>query len=489
MIRVSYSPMALELVRCLRLSRAEVVSTLNDRHHGLVSDGLDRIIAAHWFTDDHIGFLDSIVTKRSTSDDGKQVRFDKVTAQLVLCLSPKLPAGTITRKMSLEQILEVVARSFGHPITGHPDVPSTALYAGRWDGNRIFIKQPDKSDLVFTTGSFSPDRGTCELVYAFNIDAYWDWYKSSPLCGLSVHKEAAKLAVSDLADIAKDFRKSFPEVKPTAEALQLRMAFVVLRTFLPETWCERHILGGADANQRLRQEGEDRRSRIKAQAWLISLAEMVFNLQDVPGFDGRLERLAHSKLESAVAELEAARLLAGSNLQFRFVRESGHKQKDYDTEVNLPSGEEAACEIKTKLESTSLSEGSILKSLHSAAKQVPADKPAIVFLRLPGSWLQDLELKDAAEAAAASLFRNNKRVVSLIYFWEEWQKLDNGALLRLAKFRELGNPDSRYFDPINVDLIRSWESAKAPRGWLTFAMIADSFTYPGGRRTCDADDG
>ena len=476
MIRVAYSPMALELVRCLRLSRAEVLSTLNDRHHGLVSDGLDRIIAAHWFTDDHIGFLDSIVTKRSTSDDGKQVRFDGVTAQLVLRLSPRLPAGTITRKMSLEQILEVVARSFGHPVTGHPDVPSKALYAGRWDGNRILIKQLGKSDLVFSTGSFSPDRGTCELVYAFNADAYWDWYKSSPLCGLNVHKEAAKLAVSDLAEISQDFRESFPSVKPTPEALQFRMAFVVLRTFLPETWCERHILGGADTDQRLRQEGEDRLSRIKAQAWLISLAEMVFNLQDVPGFDGRLERVAQADLESAVAELEAARLLAGSNLQFRFVRESGHKQEDYDIELDLPSGDQAACETKSKRESTPLSYGSILTSMHSAAKQVPADKPAIVFLRLPGSWLQDLELKDAAEAAAASLFRNNKRVVSLVYFWEEWQKLDNGALLRLAKFRELGNPGSRYYDPINVDLIRSWDGTKGPRGWMTFAMIAESFT-------------
>ena len=476
MIRVSYSPMALELVRCLRLSRAEVLSTMNDRHHALVSDGLDRIISAHWFTDDHLVFLDAIVTKRSTSDDGKQVRFDEVAAHLVLSLSPQLPAGTLSRKMSLEQMLGVVARSFGHPVTGHPDVPSKALYAGRWDGNTISVKQSGKSGLVFVAGSFYPDRNTCELVYAFNADAYWDWYKSSPLCGPSVSREAAKLSASDLADIAKDVRKSFPEVKATKEALQFSMAVVVLRTFLPETWCDRHIPGGPDAHPRLRQEGENHLSRMKAQSWLVAFGEMIFNLQDVPGFDGRLERVVQADLESAVAELEAARLLAMSNVQFRFVRESGNWQEDYDIELDLPSGDPAACETKSKRESTPLSYNSVLNSLRSAARQVPEVQPAVVFLRLPESWLEDSELKRAAETAAASFLRNNGRVVSLVYFWEEWHQLDTGSLLRLAKFREFGNSDSRYYDSINVDLIRSWESAKAPSGWVTFAKIADSLT-------------
>ena len=216
-IRVSYSPIALELVRCCRLSRADVLTTLNSRHQGLVSDGMDRIIAAYWFTNDHMVFLDSIVTKSSTSNDGKWITFEEVTAQLVLCLSPKLPAGTITREMEIEPILEVIAHSFGHPVTGHPDVLPKALYAGKWDGKEIIIKKSGKSGLFYATGSFSPDKSTCELVYALNTDAYWDWYKNTPLCGLSVSREAAKLSVSDLAGIAKDFRKSFPDVRHLSE--------------------------------------------------------------------------------------------------------------------------------------------------------------------------------------------------------------------------------------------------------------------------------
>ena len=215
---------------------------------------------------------------------------------------------------------------------------------------------------------------------------------------------------------------------------------------------------------------------MKAQSWLVALGEMIFNLQDVPGFDGRLERMVQHDIEAAVSELQAARLLGSSNLRVRFVHESGIKQKDYDLELDLPSGEQAACEIKSKLESTPLSESSILNSLLDASKQVPKEKPGVVFLRLPESWIEDLMLKEAAETAAASFLRNSGRVVSLVYFWEEWRELDTGSLLRMVKWRNFDNPESRYYDPINVDLIRSWDDTKGRGCWVHFEIIAKPYT-------------
>lgn len=121
MINVSYASECLELMSLIELRPEQIQTTLNDRHRGLVDPGFSRIVACHWISDEQIILVDSAVKKKDVDSELGRVTFEKVTANVAIELRPDLPNGKISREMSMEQLLEVVANSFGNPVTGHPD--------------------------------------------------------------------------------------------------------------------------------------------------------------------------------------------------------------------------------------------------------------------------------------------------------------------------------------------------------------------------------
>ena len=174
MIQVVFSPQCTEVMEVLEVPRDLAIATVNDRHRGLVSDGLDRIIAVHWFTDRRIILVDSTVTQREIQKE--RVRFKEVVAQLAIELYPDLPRGHIDRSMSMKDILAVVAESFCYPVSCHPKEPSATLYTGRWDGERLEVKLTGAPSRLFVCGTFYPDKLACELVWAFDLDRYKSWF-------------------------------------------------------------------------------------------------------------------------------------------------------------------------------------------------------------------------------------------------------------------------------------------------------------------------
>jgi hypothetical protein len=140
MIEVVISPQCQEIMDLLEINRDMVVTTINDRHRGLVDPGLTRIAAVHWFSETQIVFADTVVTSRDIDKASNQVHFREVTAHVVLDLRPELPAGRIEPGMRMEEILEVLAASFGQPVTCHAQDERATLYSGRWDGKTIDVK-------------------------------------------------------------------------------------------------------------------------------------------------------------------------------------------------------------------------------------------------------------------------------------------------------------------------------------------------------------
>jgi hypothetical protein len=65
-------------------------------------------------------------------------------------------------------------------------------------------------------------------------------------------------------------------------------------------------------------------------------------------------------------------------------------------------------------------------------------------------------MRVTAETALAEFFRNTGRIVEVIFHWEEWQKLEAGPLLRLARFREEVNERSRFYRPNLARLSYLW---------------------------------
>jgi len=175
MIDVVISRQCQEIMDLLEINRDMVVTTVNDRHRGLVDPGLTRIAAVHWFSDAQIVFADTVVTKRDIDKASNRVYFREVTAHIVLDLRPELPAGSINRAMRMEEILEIIAASFGQPVTCHPQKEPVTLYSGPWDGKTINVKV-NRGVTIAVCGSFSPDNDSANLVWAFNLERYRDWF-------------------------------------------------------------------------------------------------------------------------------------------------------------------------------------------------------------------------------------------------------------------------------------------------------------------------
>lgn len=175
MIEVVYSPEAVELLKKFGISREHVHQTVNDRHRGILISGNPlRIGAIHWF-DNQIIFVMGAVTK--SHKKGNILKFDELTASLVLKLKDALPAGNINREMDFNNILGVVAGGFGVPVTClRNGQPKMLHIESDWD-SEIRFDAPEGHN-IFLQGTFSPDRKKCGYVWAFSLEKYTTWFNS-----------------------------------------------------------------------------------------------------------------------------------------------------------------------------------------------------------------------------------------------------------------------------------------------------------------------
>jgi hypothetical protein len=124
--------------------------------------------------------VESTVTKKEVEEDLGQVRFRQVAVQLAIKVQPVLPAGALRRDLEMQQVLRLMAESFGIPVSCHPEQPAVALYTGAWDGRGCRIEpeslSPDQPVLIL--GTFWPDGRGCENVWVFHQAKYLEWYRA-----------------------------------------------------------------------------------------------------------------------------------------------------------------------------------------------------------------------------------------------------------------------------------------------------------------------
>jgi hypothetical protein len=92
-----------------------------------------------------------------------------------------MPKGRIDPSLSSCDILGEVARSFGTPITGHPDYPPKHLYRGPHDGRQFrmpeFADTNGRGHLIVMTGQrMHEGHQTLELTWAFDVLQYREWF-------------------------------------------------------------------------------------------------------------------------------------------------------------------------------------------------------------------------------------------------------------------------------------------------------------------------
>lgn len=213
------------------------------------------------------------------------------------------------------------------------------------------------------------------------------------------------------------------------------LALGILDALMGEPWVRANVVGKHGSPDYFRAAA-DSTERRKNSARVITFAEMLFNLQDVKGFERRLPQLRAGDVESGVAELQAAALLTAAGFQI-LLREEG-----YDLDICLLEGD-AAVEIKRKLESTKPSIETISSTLKHARRQLPTDRPGFVFLSIPETWIADPAAPGITERALDGVFRNTTRITTVLLWWEDDVPAGEGSW-RTISIKEIENPNARF---------------------------------------------
>jgi hypothetical protein len=220
---------------------------------------------------------------------------------------------------------------------------------------------------------------------------------------------------------------------------QYAAAVFIIRMFLSDRWCAKTLFPPTPDPYLANQSGDF--GRFKFQDRVVALGELLLNLRRIDGADHRVEALKTESLETAVGELEGARLLMSSAIPFRFVKPAGSLGQDYDVQAMI-DGSPVACEMKAKLEQTEPSQTSVRDTLNRARGQLPRDQPGVVFLKLPETWATSQAGRAAVEEGMRAAFDRTHRIAAVIAHWERWQALDSGAV-RIVMFKHFSNSRAR----------------------------------------------
>jgi len=183
------------------------------------------------------------------------------------------------------------------------------------------------------------------------------------------------------------------------------------------------------------------------------LAEILFNLQRVPGFDECLDRMRRGDIEGALAEFNIGRMLFLNKVPFRFVIPQGVKKKDYDFDIICANGQAACADAKCKIDETTFSEGGIKEALKKARGQLPNEKPGIIFVKVPEHYLSDPLFQMQSIQIAERFLGGVTRIASVKYYVEPIQFANNVMRIELAH-KELSNPRTDFGDGVDWNLFR-----------------------------------
>jgi len=188
---------------------------------------------------------------------------------------------------------------------------------------------------------------------------------------------------------------------------------------------------------------------------IVDFAELLFNLQNIEGFDGCIDRMRRGNLEATYAELDFGRLLYSSGAVFRFVQPQQKKGADYDIEITMADGTTVCADAKCKIETTEFSGETVLNTLDHARKQFPKDRPSAIFVKIPQKWLEKPATGAVLNQLAQQFLRGTQRVVSIKLYVGHVHYSD-GSLTQSHNFHEISNPNNRF------DAKRDWNMFAEP---------------------------
>jgi hypothetical protein len=254
-------------------------------------------------------------------------------------------------------------------------------------------------------------------------------------------------------DLHRFVETSPQEMQNDVGARTVLVANSIIAHFLGRDWFAAHIRHDARKPGFLNYDFSSDERREATSFRVIELAESLFNLQNIPGFDETIAQMkgGGDKIEATCAELDFGRFLYIHDVDFRFNLPSGKKGADYDVELIYPGGLAVPADAKCKLESTDIDPHSIGKTLEKGRTQLPPNRPGVIFLKVPQSWVADTAIAAEMVSEGQRFFRNTDRIIS-VKFYVSHLSIGNGVVLHRHAVREITNECSEFNDGRNWDL-------------------------------------
>lgn len=201
---------------------------------------------------------------------------------------------------------------------------------------------------------------------------------------------------------------------------------------------------------------------------LLTLAEGLYNLKEIEGFDGILERLKNENIESVIAEIESGRLLRHRRLAFKYVTRTFKKREDFDIHI-IDGSNEIFCETKCKIETTGFSETSFRNSLQKAKQQLPLNCPAIILIKIPDKWVKH---ENKLKRITKVFVEKTERPVGVVCWFEQWIQMDQVFTMRVITGFEEHNTKSEIYNSQIIPFLPV--SAQTPY-WISFERYATGY--------------
>jgi hypothetical protein len=137
----------------------------------------------------------------------------------------------------------------------------------------------------------------------------------------------------------------------------------------------------------------------------------------------------------------------------------------------------ACADAKCKIEATTFTENGIRNVLNEARKQLPNERPGIVFVKVPARWVEDPNFVPLSIQCARRFLGGVPRVVAVKYYCSPVVWANNVLMIRHA-FKEVSNPITEFGNNLNWDIFQKGEFPPewngSPPWWQRF------FCFPTG---------
>lgn len=205
---------------------------------------------------------------------------------------------------------------------------------------------------------------------------------------------------------------------------------------------------------------------------LTDLAEVLFNLQFVPGIhDSIYQRIIKNPegFEATMLELEGLRLFRLAQIPFR-LKSQVEGKRNYECDLILSNGLTAPCEMKCKVEGTSISEPAIKEPIKTARKQLPKGGCGIVLLKIPTEWGFTSETKDIIDSTVRGVLRSTTRLAEVIIYQRD-VFMGKAISAHPIYYRGILNEKSPYFEQLGGSILEGKIPVELPRNWLPFSIF------------------